>query len=74
MLSNLESDHLFTFNFATTYQYCTTFTFPPIEVLKILNSAVSCEMLQDAFSFQNSVKVTFVKDFFNFKCVLQISI
>ena len=31
-------------------------------------------MLQVAFSFQNSVKVTYVRHFFNFKCVLQMLI
>ena len=31
LLSDLESDHLFTFNSATIFhQYCTTFTFPPL--------------------------------------------
>ena len=46
----------------------------PFKVIEILNSAVSGEMLQVAFSFQNSVKVTYVRDFFNFKCVLQMFI
>ena len=44
------------------------------KVIQILNSAVSGEMLQVVFSFQNSVKVTYVRyvrRFFNFKCVLQ---
>ena len=31
-------------------------------------------MLQVAFSFQNSVKVTYVRHFSNFKCVLQLFI
>ena len=33
------------------------------KVIQILNSAVSGEMLQVAFSFQNSVKVTYVRHF-----------
>ena len=41
---------------------------------QIINSAVSSEMLQVAFSFQNSVKVTYVRHFLNFKCVLQMFI
>ena len=45
------------------------------KVIQILNPAVSGEMLQIAFSFQNSVKVTLLvillDIFFNFKCVLQ---
>ena len=44
------------------------------KVVQILNSAVSGEMLQVAFGFQNSVKVTYVRHFFNFKCVLQMFI
>ena len=39
---------------------------------KSLNSAVSGEMLQVAFSFQNFVKATYVTFFFNFKCVLEM--
>ena len=31
-LNHLDSDHLFTFNFATMFhQYCTAFTFPPLK-------------------------------------------
>ena len=45
-----------------------------LSVIQILNSLVSGEMLQVVLSFQNSVKVTYVRyvrRFFNFKCVLQ---
>ena len=44
------------------------------KVIQILNSAVSGEMLQVAFSFQNSVKVTYVRHFFNFRCVLATNV
>ena len=44
------------------------------KVIQILNSAVSGELLQAAFTFQNSVKVTYVRHFFDFKCVLQMFI
>ena len=42
------------------------------KVIQIINSAVSGEMLQVTFNFQSSVKVTYVTNFFNFKCVLQM--
>ena len=44
------------------------------KVIQILNSAVSGEMLQVPFSFQNSDKATYVKRFFNFKSVLHMFI
>ena len=44
------------------------------KVIQILNSTVSGEILQVAFSFQNPVKVSYVRHFFKFKCVLQMSI
>ena len=43
-------------------------------LIRILNSAVSSEMLQAAFSFQNSVKVTYLRHLLNFKCLLQMFI
>ena len=42
------------------------------KVIQILKSAVSDEMFQIAFSFQDSVNVTHVRQFFNFICVLQM--
>ena len=48
--------------------------FISFKLIQILNSAVSGEVLQVAFSFQNSAKVTYVGHFFNFKCVLQMFI
>ena len=44
------------------------------KVFQTLNSAVSGEMLQVAFSFQISLKVTYVRHLFNFRCVLQVFI
>ena len=44
------------------------------KVIQILNSAVSGEMLQVPFSFQNSGKAMYVKRFFNFKSVLHMFI
>ena len=44
------------------------------KVIQILNSAVFGEMLQAVFNFQNSVKVTYVRHFFNLECVLQMFI
>ena len=42
--------------------------------IQIPNSPVSGEMLQVAFSFQDFVNVTYIRHFFNFKCVLQMFI
>ena len=44
------------------------------KVIQILNSAISGEMFEVAFSFQNSVKITYVRHFFNFKRILQMFI
>ena len=105
MLSHLESDHLFTFNFATMfYQYPSQKHYqtpvykvaygrsfvlhiskscsPQIriclisfKVIQILSSAVSGKMLQIAFSFQNSVSVTYIRHFFLFQvCTTNVHI
>ena len=54
----------FTFKTSALHKY--------VSVSSFLKSEISAEMYQVALSFQNSVKVTNVIHFFNFKCVLQI--
>ena len=60
----------FTFESPVLHKYTSASSLS--KVIQLLNSAVSCDMLQVAFSFQNSVKVTYVRLFFNFKCVLEM--
>ena len=61
----------FTFKSPALRKYASASSF---NFIQILSSAVSGEILQVGFSFQNYVKVTYVTHFFNFKYVLQMFI
>ena len=54
LLSHLESDHQFTFNFATTFHpYSTTFTFPPLKNITKHLFIIQHMVVPFSFTFKN---------------------